>query len=126
MIAQDVAFSSFREAFGQLGGIPAGRRNHCDFPSIHLLLRPQMIRQPVDVAKALRKHGASLRTAHETLIRLTRGKSMAIELTCSDASDVIRELAALGVEGSLIQTAAVSPEGREKELENLHKLQAGA
>jgi hypothetical protein len=84
-----------------------------------------MIRQPVDIAKTLRKYGASLGTAHETLTRLAQGKCVAIELTGSDASDAIRELLTLGVEGSLIRTPAAG-QGREKELGHSRKQPEGA
>lgn len=58
---------------------------------------PGKIRQPVEIARLLTKHGMSLRKAHATLNRLTEGEQVTVELRPDDAERVKAEFASLGV-----------------------------
>jgi DNA-binding transcriptional regulator YiaG len=60
-------------------------------------LRAGDIARPVDVARLLTKHGASLRKAHEILNRLVDGESVAIELQATNAEMLCSKFSPLGV-----------------------------
>jgi DNA-binding transcriptional regulator YiaG len=64
---------------------------------------PYKIGQPVEVARALKRHGMSLRRAHDTLNRLARGDTVAVELGDGSSQKIISELFALGVNARVIE-----------------------
>jgi DNA-binding transcriptional regulator YiaG len=61
------------------------------------------VKQPVDVARLLKKRGLSLRKAHETLNRLANRETVAVELWADKPRRLISELAALGVVAHAIE-----------------------
>src|ERR1700676_943581 len=63
--------------------------------------------QPVSIARLLRKHGMSLRKAHEALDRLAAGEIVAVELYADDAIALISEFSDLGVKASPIMPPQV-------------------
>jgi hypothetical protein len=55
------------------------------------------VTQPIEVVRLLKKRGLSLRKAHETLTRLAKRETVAVELRADSPDRVMCELAALGV-----------------------------
>lgn len=95
--------SSFRAALARQASGRATSLASSDFPTVRVLLRNANISQPVDVARALKGLGLSLRKAHLVLDRLAEGKDVPAEL---DARAVEQEglghLLSLGVEAHRI------------------------
>jgi DNA-binding transcriptional regulator YiaG len=60
------------------------------------------IKQPVDFARLLTRHGLSLRKAHDVLDKLASRKSFAVELSASDSNALLSELSLAGVDASVI------------------------
>jgi hypothetical protein len=89
--------SSFKEALGRRDVTPAKSRAHSAFPPLDFKLAPGRITQPVEIARLLTKYGMSLRKAHATLNRLTKGEQVIVELCVEDADKVKAELSSLGV-----------------------------
>jgi len=61
------------------------------------------VKQPVEVARLLKRHGLSLRRAHQTLNRLANRETVAVELQAATPRRLISELAALGVVAHAIE-----------------------
>ena len=61
------------------------------------------IKQPIEVARLLKRRGLSLRKAHETLNRLAKRETVAVELRSDTPRRLISELAALGVAAHAIE-----------------------
>jgi DNA-binding transcriptional regulator YiaG len=61
------------------------------------------IRQPVDFARLLTRHGISLRKAHDVLDKLAFGRSVAVELSAPDNKTLLSALSQSGVEASVIR-----------------------
>jgi predicted CoA-binding protein len=59
------------------------------------------IRQPIDVVHVLRKHGMSLRAAHDVITRLAKRQVVAVEI--DDAGRLFSQLADAGVNADPIQ-----------------------
>jgi len=93
---------SFREAFAQLEETPAEPQGSSGFPRISALLKMDNIRQPVEVARTLKRLGLSLRKSHEILNRLAASEIVAAEFVSEDADRVIADLAAVGVRARAI------------------------
>jgi DNA-binding transcriptional regulator YiaG len=107
--------SSFREAFEQLEKTQTERQSPSASQAVRLLLVPQAIGQPVTLAKALHKCGMSLKKAHDTLDRLTGGRTVAVELQSDDAEALIAQLRELGVAALQIMNPSGDPKRvREK------------
>jgi len=87
---------SFREALAQRGETQETSPDRSGSP-IRLSLVIAKTTQPVSIALLLKKHGMSLRKAHEMLDRLAAGETIAVELYADDASALISELSDLGV-----------------------------
>jgi DNA-binding transcriptional regulator YiaG len=60
------------------------------------------IRQPVEVARLLTRHGTSLRKAHDVLDKLAFGHSVAIELSAGNDNVLVRQLTRIGVNAAII------------------------
>jgi DNA-binding transcriptional regulator YiaG len=67
------------------------------------MLAPYKIGQPVEVARVLKRHGMSLRRAHDTLNRLVRGDTVGVELGDGNSQKIISELSTLGVKARVIE-----------------------
>jgi DNA-binding transcriptional regulator YiaG len=65
-------------------------------------LTAEDIRQPVEVARLLTRHGMSLRKAHDVLDKLAFGNSVAIELSARNDNVLVRELTRIGVNAAII------------------------
>jgi DNA-binding transcriptional regulator YiaG len=61
------------------------------------------VKNPVEVARLLKRHGLSLRKAHETLNRLAQGETVAVELRSETPHDVVSAFSALGVTAHAIE-----------------------
>ena len=72
------------------------------FP-IPLVLALDDVKEPVEVARLLKKRGLSLRKAHETLNRLANRETVAVELRADTPGRLVSELAALGVAAHAIE-----------------------
>ena len=72
------------------------------FPAARFALSARQIAQPIDVATTLRRHGMSLRKAHDTLNRLARGERVAVALSCNPTA-LVAELTTLGVDAVVVQ-----------------------
>jgi DNA-binding transcriptional regulator YiaG len=81
-----------------------------------LLLVPQKIGQPVEVARLLTRYGMSLRKAHDTLNRLADRNIVAAELRTSDHRRLCSELLSLGVKAHVIHTPNVDVKRVREEL----------
>jgi DNA-binding transcriptional regulator YiaG len=92
---------SFREALAQRGETPEPRPAPSGSP-VRLNLAITQTTQPVSIALLLRKHGLSLRKAHETLDRLAAGETVAVEVYAEDAPTLISAFSDLGVKASPI------------------------
>ena len=88
---------SFREVLGRRGASPAKSRAGSNFPPLNFKLVPGKITQPVEIARLLTKHGMSLRKAHATLNRLSKGEQVTVELRPEDAERLKAEFSSLGV-----------------------------
>lgn len=99
--------SSFKAALVRQASERATSLASSDFPTVRVLLRNAGIGRPVDVARALRSLGLSLRKAHLVLDRLAEGKEVSAEL---DARAVEQNglalLLSLGVEAHRIAPPA--------------------
>jgi DNA-binding transcriptional regulator YiaG len=95
---------SLKEALGRLGKTQAKDRDRsASLRSVKAILTPGKINQPVELARALRRHGMSLRKAHETLNRLTAGQEVAVALHAGDSRKFASELSALGTQAHFIK-----------------------
>src|SRR5262245_33775706 len=100
---------SLKEALGRLEKTQAKDRDHsASLGSVKAILTPGKIKQPVELARALRRHGMSLRRAHETLNRLTAGQEVAVALRAGDPRKFASELSALGAQARFIKVPAVN------------------
>jgi DNA-binding transcriptional regulator YiaG len=95
--------SSFREALERRGGAREWSHALSPSPTVKLLLTARDIRQPVDFARLLTRHGVSLRKAHDVLDKLAFGKSVAVELSARDDKALLSELAHSGVDALIIR-----------------------
>src|SRR5689334_13080070 len=94
--------SSFRAVLERRGPTSAKSPARSGFP-VPLVLVLDDVKQPVELVRLLKKRGLSLRKAHETLNRLAKGETVAVEL-CADAPGrAVSELAALGVAAHVIE-----------------------
>ena len=87
--------SSFRAALERRGCAKAKSPVRSGFP-IPLVLALDDVKEPVEVARLLKKRGLSLRKAHETLNRLANRETVAVELRADTPGRLVSELAALG------------------------------
>ena len=95
--------SSFKAALARQASERATSLASSDFPTANVLLRNANISQPVDVARALKGLGLSLRKAHLVLDRLAEGKKVPAELDARAVEqDGLERLRSLGVEASRI------------------------
>ena len=95
--------SSFREALERRDVAREKPREKSVFPATKLMLVPYKIGQPVELARALKRYGMSLRKAHNTLDRLAKGDTVAVELGDGNSQTIIAELSALGVNARVIE-----------------------
>jgi DNA-binding transcriptional regulator YiaG len=99
---------SLKEALGRLEKTQAKDHDHsASLGSVKAILTPGKIKQPVELARALRRHGMSLRRAHETLNRLTAGQEVAVALHAGDPRKFASELSALGAQARFIKAPTV-------------------
>lgn len=97
--------SSFKEALGRLAAEKATPPASSNFPTVKVLLRAANITQPVDVIRALKVLGLSLRKAHLVLDRLAQGKKVPAELNAQAVDqDGLESLSSLGVKASKISS----------------------
>jgi hypothetical protein len=68
-----------------------------------LMLTAGDIRQPIDVVHVLRKHGMSLRAAHDVITRLAKRQVVAVEIETDDAGRLFSQLADASVNAYPIQ-----------------------
>ena len=94
--------SSFRAALERRGCAKAKSPVRSGFP-IPLVLALDDVKEPVEVARLLKKRGLSLRKAHETLNRLANRETVAVELRADTPGRLVSELAALGVAAHAIE-----------------------
>jgi DNA-binding transcriptional regulator YiaG len=94
--------SSFREALEQREGAREKSPERSASRTVKLLLTAEDIRQPVEVARLLTRHGMSLRKAHDVLDKLAFGNSVAIELSAGNDNVLVRELTRIGVNAAII------------------------
>jgi DNA-binding transcriptional regulator YiaG len=99
--------SSFREALERREGARERFPEKSASRAIKLLLRARDIRQPVDFARMLTRHGISLRKAHDVLDKLAFGNSVAVELSAWDNETLLSELSQIGVDASIIRAPDV-------------------
>jgi DNA-binding transcriptional regulator YiaG len=95
--------SSFRAALERPAASPEKSRGHSASPAVRLLLVPERIAQPVDVARLLVRHGTSLRKAHDILNRLAKRETAAAELHAHDSDKLRADFLALGVAAHVIR-----------------------
>jgi DNA-binding transcriptional regulator YiaG len=106
---------SFRAALERLGEIPAGDPGRSDFQAVSVVLEADRLPQPVEVARTLRAHGVSLRTAHEAINRLAERGFVALAVRNGDEERLASDLSVLGVTATPIRTPQVDPRSvREK------------
>jgi DNA-binding transcriptional regulator YiaG len=94
--------SSFRAALERREGTKERSHDRSGSP-IGLVLTLDDVKQPVEVARLLKRRGLSLRKAHETLNRLANRETVTVELHADSAGRVVSELAALGVAAHAIE-----------------------
>jgi DNA-binding transcriptional regulator YiaG len=94
--------SSFRAALERWADTREKSRDQSGSP-VALVLALDDVKQPVEFARLLKRHGLSLRKAHETLNRLADGETVAVELRADSARRLISEIAALGVAAHAIE-----------------------
>jgi DNA-binding transcriptional regulator YiaG len=70
---------------------------------VALVLVLDDVKDPVEVARLLKRHGLSLRKAHETLNRLADGETVAVELRSDAPRRLVSEFVALGVMAHTIE-----------------------
>jgi DNA-binding transcriptional regulator YiaG len=99
---------SFREALEQRGEIPEPSLDRSGSP-VRLCLTLVKTTQPVSIAILLKKHGLSLRKAHEAVDRLAARETIAVELHSADSNRLIRELSDLGVNAHPIAAPQIDP-----------------
>jgi DNA-binding transcriptional regulator YiaG len=99
---------SLKEALGRQGKTQTDPRHHsASLGSVKAILSPGGIKKPVELARVLKRHGMSLRKAHETLNRLTAGDQVAVALDGVDAQTFASEASALGAKVQFIKTPTV-------------------
>ena len=94
--------SSFRAALERRAGTGERSRELSGSP-VAVVLALDDVKDPIEVARLLKRHGLSLRKAHETLNRLADGETVAIELRSDSPRRLISELAALGVAAHAVE-----------------------
>ena len=98
---------SFKEALARPADVKDESRDQSAFPARRFVLIPHKIVHPVEVAITLKRHGMSLRRAHDTLNRLAARERVAVELRTADEVKARNELSALGVEARPIHLPTV-------------------
>ena len=99
--------SSFRAALAHRGAAQGEFPDKSDFRASKIGLTARKIVQPVDVALTLKRHGMSLRRAHDTLNRLAKGERVVVVLAC-DEQALAADLGDLGVEAIPIAASALA------------------
>jgi DNA-binding transcriptional regulator YiaG len=95
--------SSFKAALARQASGRATSLASSDFPTVKVLLRNANISRPVDVARALKGLGLSLRKAHLVLDRLAEGEKVPAELDARAVEqDGLDRLLSLGIEAHRI------------------------
>jgi DNA-binding transcriptional regulator YiaG len=67
------------------------------------VLTPDDVKQPIEFARLLKRHGLSLRKAHETLNRLADGETVTVELRSDSPRRLISEIVAFGVSAHAVE-----------------------
>src|SRR5262249_49847546 len=88
---------SLKEVLARRDRARAGARDQSASPAVRVMLHAGEIDRPVDVARLLVKHGASLRKAHEMLDRLAAGETVAIELQATNVEKLRSKFSELGI-----------------------------
>ena len=94
--------SSFRAALERQADTTERSRDQSGSP-VALVLALHDIKDPIDVARLLKRYGLSLRKAHETLNRLADRETVTVELRSDAPRRLISEFAALGVSAHVIE-----------------------
>jgi DNA-binding transcriptional regulator YiaG len=95
--------SSFREQLDRAENTAENARTRSGFPAVRLILAPERIEQPVDIARILVANGVSLRKAHDTINRLAAGNTVALEVPTSDKDRIASDLGNAGVNTAFIE-----------------------
>jgi len=95
--------SSFREQLGRAANTAENARTRSDFLAVRLILAPEQIKQPVDIARILVANGGSLRKAHDTINRLAAGDTVALEVHTNDKDGIASDLRNAGVTSAVIE-----------------------
>ena len=93
---------SFREVLERPDETRAARPDASGSRTRFLLSMPGEIPLPVTAIKTIAGFGTSLRRGSETLDRIARGETVAIELLVPDTRDAVAELGALGVRAQIV------------------------
>ena len=99
---------SFREALELREKTEGAPRDRSGSP-VRLSLTLRDVKQPVSFALLLKKHGMSLRKAHETLNRLANGETVAVELWADNVDTLIFDIGQFGVKPYLIVPPQIDP-----------------
>src|SRR5580692_1193712 len=94
--------SSFRAALERRADTGERSRELSGSP-VAVVLALDDVKDPIEVARLLKRHGLSLRKAHETLNRLANRETVTVELWAATPRHVISELATLGVVAHAIE-----------------------
>lgn len=98
---------SFKEALARQAETPVERRAPSGSRIALLLTMPGEIPLPVTTIQTIASFGTSLRKARDTLDRIARGETVAIELVCPGGRDVVTELSELGVGVQVVERPRV-------------------
>jgi DNA-binding transcriptional regulator YiaG len=101
--------SSFREALARAEGVRERSRASSGSPTSKFTLKADKVRQPVEVLRVLKTYGASLRKAHDTLNRLAKGETVAVELQADDPSRAILDFASVGISARRNRLPEIDP-----------------
>ena len=89
--------SSLKAALERRDAIRGARQGLSDTPTNDVLIETASLPQPVEVARVLKRHGSSLRKAHEALNKLASTGTAVVAIPVEAVDQLAADLLAFGV-----------------------------
>ena len=89
--------SSLKAALERRDAIRGARQGLSDTPTNDVLIETASLPQPVEVARVLKRHGSSLRKAHEALNKLASTGTAVVAIPVEAVDQLTTDLLAFGV-----------------------------
>jgi len=100
---------SLKAALERRGATQDVRRGPSDTRTLDVLLETATLPQPVEVARVLKRHGLSLRKAHEAINKLAETKTAIVAIPAEACDQLGADLLAFGVTSKRVTRPDVDP-----------------